>query len=208
MPNEFIDAIKNNDLETVKQIINFDNAIVNEPDERGEKPLYYAADKGFLPIVKYLVEHGALINYTDVNHGGYGITALHVASLEEKNLPVVIYLVEQGADLHLGNYTGVTPLEYINQEMLYGKVVNNGEGIRNLEDIKKYYNDIILNPLVRKRKERKQFYRSHLYKDAREEMFRPERLERIGYFKLDFGKSNSILKKLNLLKKEINYLRK
>jgi len=211
MPNEFINAIKNGDLETVKQIINFDNAIVNEPDERGQKPLYYAADKGFLPIVKYLVEHGALINDTDINHGGYGITPLHVACLEEKNLPVVIYLVEQGGDLNLGNYTGVTPLEYINQEMLFRKEVNNGEGIRNLEDIKNYYRDIKISPLVRKRKERKEFFKSDLYKKSIEEAYSPERLKARGVFnKLDFGKKRNkghliSLKKLN---NEISYLKK
>ena len=207
MPNEFINAIKNGDLETVKQIINFDNAIVNEPDERGEKPLYYAADKGFLPIVKYLVEHGAVINETDVNQGGYGITALHVACLEEKNLPVAIYLAEHGGDLHLGNYTGETPLDYINQDMLYGKQVNNGEGIRNLEDIKNYYNDIKLGPLVKKRKQRKEFFKSDLYKKSIEEAYRPERLKARGDFnKLDFGKKrNNALKSVI---KEISYLRK
>ena len=208
MPNEFINAIKNGDLETVKQIINFDNAIVNEPDERGEKPLYYAADKGFLPIVKYLVEHGANINDTDVNQGGYGITPLHVACLEEKNLPVAIYLAEHGGDLYLRNYSGLSPLDYINQEIFYGRdLPNNGEGIRNLEDIKNYYNDTKLGPLVIKRKQRKEFFKSDLYKKSIEEAYRPERLKARGDFnKLDFGK-----KRNNALKtviNEISYLRK
>jgi hypothetical protein len=90
--------------------------------------------------------------------------------------------------------------------MLYRKIVNNGEGIRNFQDLVDYYHDIKLGPLVRKRRDRKKFYRSDEYRDAITEAYKPERLKRIGYFnQLHFG-SRKVSSEIKF-RKEINFLK-
>jgi hypothetical protein len=151
MDNEdsFFEAVKNNNVrllqqmddQVVRSLVNLRSGII-----RNNTPLYYAADKGYLPLAKYLVEHGADVHEAEheVDQGGYGITPLHVACLEERNLPVAIYLINQGAN-NTPNYNGFTPLDYVNQEMFYKKELPNG-GFSSFQELKDYYRTKTLKP--------------------------------------------------------------
>lgn len=70
----------------------------------------FAAERGFLPIVKLLVEHGA--DVTIPNKFGY--TALH-ASTNGKHLEIVKYLLANGADVGAKDDRGRTPLFFASE---------------------------------------------------------------------------------------------
>ena len=60
-------AIKNNDLQEVKKLIN-EGAALNVKNEYGNTPLHFAAYYGHTNIVRYLIEKGANI-YIENNDG-------------------------------------------------------------------------------------------------------------------------------------------
>lgn len=73
---ELLEASKNNDLETLKALIE-KGADVNAKDEFCNRTaLMYASFNGYLEIVKYLIDKGADINAKDDSN----ITALMWAS--------------------------------------------------------------------------------------------------------------------------------
>lgn len=66
------------------------------------KPHYFACTKGFIDVVKYLVEYGADINKETKD----GISPLSIAC-SNGDQEIIKYLVEHGANIN--NY-GITPL--------------------------------------------------------------------------------------------------
>ena len=208
--DSFFNAVKNNNLKKLNEMedgvvstfVNLKSAILNN-----NTPLYYAADNGYLSLAKYLVEHGADIHEAEdeVDQGGYGITPLHVACLEERNLPVAIYLISQGAN-NTPNYNGLTPLDYVNQEMFYKKEIPNG-GFTNFEELKDYYRSKTLKPFKksvwnikaqkRRYKGNKKFINQHLD-------FPPELRRKIAHYTY-FGKKRRSKKKVD---SEERYLQK
>jgi ankyrin repeat protein len=50
--------------ETVKELVSH-GADVNTPDEEGCTPVYRAAEKGHVDVIRALVEHGADVNTPD-----------------------------------------------------------------------------------------------------------------------------------------------
>ena len=74
----------------------------------GMTALHFAAQKGDIAVVKYLVEHGADIKAQDIV---FSRTAIHFAA-ENGNLETIQYLTEQGADLLDRDGYGATALHY------------------------------------------------------------------------------------------------
>jgi ankyrin repeat protein len=111
--SDLIEAIKANDVEKVKQLIEagvdiedvgdyYENRLIN-----GWTPLQWAVWEGHIKIVKLLIKAGADIN----SQGSDDIdrhTALHCAS----DLPIVKLLIKAGADVSIKDLHGETALQW------------------------------------------------------------------------------------------------
>lgn len=93
MSEELIWAIKNNDLNTIKQICEKDGFDINEELSNGRAALHYAADDGHEQIVAYLLSKGANVNALD----RYGISPL-LAAIYGNHIECVETLLQSGAD--------------------------------------------------------------------------------------------------------------
>lgn len=82
------------------------HADVDVQNARGRTPLYEAAKRGRLEVVKLLVEKGAKI---DAHDAVSGFVPLHIAS-EQKHADVVKYLLDKGAPVDTRNKSEQTPL--------------------------------------------------------------------------------------------------
>jgi ankyrin repeat protein len=72
---EIHEAAENGDLETVKRLISQNPALLEAPDREGKTPLHYAAAKGHLNVVEFLVSKGANVNARNSS----GATPLYLA---------------------------------------------------------------------------------------------------------------------------------
>ncbi|KOB87867.1 hypothetical protein PFDG_04255 [Plasmodium falciparum Dd2] len=91
------------DLASIKKNLKHNPSLINKKNSSGLTPLHYACDRGYIDIVKYLVNQGAHINVED----SYGDTPLHMAAYSEK-LNVVDFLQSVGADINKTNSEGLT----------------------------------------------------------------------------------------------------
>ena len=92
---EFTEAVGKGDLKIVKQYVAKDPKVVNEKFFAWS-PIQMAATKGQLEMAKYLVEHGADVNYV---HPVTQWTAFHLAAFDNYD-SIVKYLAEHGADIN------------------------------------------------------------------------------------------------------------
>jgi hypothetical protein len=99
-----LEAIENGDLDTFSQLVGQDDSLRNGPNYFGSW-LHCASLDGRLPIVKYLVEHGADVN---LRGGSTNTTPISLAALGG-HLQVVAYLVSHGASLDMSD-PGRNPL--------------------------------------------------------------------------------------------------
>lgn len=53
------------EIDMVKMLVEIEKVDINIPDEAGRLPIYFAAEKGDLETVRYLLEHGADATYID-----------------------------------------------------------------------------------------------------------------------------------------------
>jgi ankyrin repeat protein len=104
-----LEATKKGDLDKVSFLVLKAKASIDQADILGNTALHYAAVKGFLDIVIFLVEHHASLNKANND----GDTPLHFAVLLE-HIPVIQYLAQQiftqSASIDLSNNDGETPL--------------------------------------------------------------------------------------------------
>ncbi len=137
---QIFDAVKANDLATVKRLVGADATLANQADKDKNTPLHLAAAGGFVPIAEYLLGKGALIEAADAA----GNTALHAAAVAgtvgtidlllqrharidaanaQQNSPLqeaifngkdeaATLLIERGADLRRGDNQGRTALHF------------------------------------------------------------------------------------------------
>ncbi|CAH1961733.1 unnamed protein product [Acanthoscelides obtectus] len=91
MSSDFVWAIKNGDLEQVKDIIEKKSLNVNEEVD-GRPLILYAADYGQKDVIDYLISAGADVNSKDK----HGITAI-LAAIWEGHKDCVKLLLEKGA---------------------------------------------------------------------------------------------------------------
>ena len=103
--NRLWQAAADGDLQTVKACV-ARGANVNIRCGGGFAPLAVASQKGYLEIVKFLVEHGAEIDKCD--NARHKTALLHAAF--KGHADIVKYLVDKGAALNVQGINGWTPL--------------------------------------------------------------------------------------------------
>eukprot|EP01121_Diplochlamys_sp_Union-15-3_P007592 TRINITY_DN1946_c0_g1_i3.p1 TRINITY_DN1946_c0_g1~~TRINITY_DN1946_c0_g1_i3.p1 ORF type:complete len:496 (-),score=44.64 TRINITY_DN1946_c0_g1_i3:83-1540(-) len=81
---------------------------INNEDERGYTPLHYAARRGRLKIIKFLVAHNGDINKQSTHNGK---TPLHL-TIESGSISVLDYLVCRGADPSIVDHHGRNSLHH------------------------------------------------------------------------------------------------
>ena len=104
--NTLINAANDNHLDEIKFFIENGIDVNSKNNRNGWTALMVASSMGYLDIVKYLVEHGAIIDDQDIG----GDTALMISSYNGY-LDVVKYLIEKGADISLKNKLEETALD-------------------------------------------------------------------------------------------------
>lgn len=100
----FIEAIKKNDIMTVKALVEA-GADINAKDKSGEAPLHIAAVRGYRQITSLLIAEGADINTRDARK----LTPLHAAAWGDHKETVAL-LIAKGANINARDEDGVTPL--------------------------------------------------------------------------------------------------
>ena len=103
-----LEAACDGDKETIKTLIQQDIRLVNIQSKKVQTtPLHVAAHRGYIDIVKLLIDAGADVNAKEGNYSKS--TPLHWAA-KEGNLQVVKLLVESGAELNVkDNWFNLTP---------------------------------------------------------------------------------------------------
>ncbi|XP_046862319.1 myotrophin-like [Xenia sp. Carnegie-2017] len=92
MGEELLWAVKNGDLDKVRELVERKGCSVNSELMNGRNPLHFAADYGQLEVLKYLISKGANVNLPDK----HGITPL-LAAIYEEHLSCVKLLLSKGA---------------------------------------------------------------------------------------------------------------
>jgi ankyrin repeat protein len=103
---EFIEAVKKDDVEKVRKLIESGKIGLNQAlDDVKNVPLHYSAYYGALKVTQFLVEKGADVNIKDVG----GVTPLSMAAYGN-HTAVARFLVKNGADVNIRDEDGGTPL--------------------------------------------------------------------------------------------------
>ena len=100
-------AISNDDINTVKPLINKDLKLLNAKDSNGVTPLHRAISYCQLDIINYLILKGANIHIKD----NLGATALHLACIGGNN-EIIQLLIDKGANIFAKDKRKATPLHY------------------------------------------------------------------------------------------------
>lgn len=107
-------AANRGDLARVKQLVETENADVNSKAPDGWTPLHYAAQKGHLDIVKYLIQKGAHVDAKEQMQGGWTpllTAANNFSQIPNGNFDVIKYLVENQADVNATIESGQNVLD-------------------------------------------------------------------------------------------------
>lgn len=102
---DILDAVKNNDLEKAKVLIERDASLVHIKDEAENTPLHHAAMIGSVEMTEYLLSKGADINAQNTQLN----TPLHEA-IQNRKENTSVFLIKKGADVHKTNIQSQTPL--------------------------------------------------------------------------------------------------
>ncbi len=103
---DIFEAVRNKDVSSLKKIVNADPTAVNVTNPSGHSPLIIASYNRNVEAVKFLLDHGAEVNY-DFSQGA----AIHGASFKGY-FDIVELLVDHGAKLDEPDGNGTTPLIY------------------------------------------------------------------------------------------------
>lgn len=123
---KLFDAVKKNRFNAMAasgQI--YDKVDVNERDERGNTPLYYAGKNGSFEFSKFLIDLGANLNETCSK----GDTPMHMACASN-NMDVIMLFIQHKASFNAVNNNGLTPLANLTEGNL--KRLDLTEGIVSL----------------------------------------------------------------------------
>ena len=108
---EFSGAVNEGKLPIVKKYVEVKKVDVNST-YFAWSPLLMAAAKGQFQVLKYLVDHGADINYT---HPHTKMNAFHHAAFDGRT-DMVKYLASKGADINKKMKGGVSIIRVVKQE--------------------------------------------------------------------------------------------
>lgn len=98
-------------LNAIKEVIGKNPSLVNLKDKDGMTCLHWAADRGHLSIVQYLLSGKADVNATD----DCGNSPLHIACMSQQK-EVVRLLLDAGADTSLVNCDGEAVIDLLRSE--------------------------------------------------------------------------------------------
>jgi ankyrin repeat protein len=104
-----IQAIKDNDIETVERIIKENRLLVHDFDFFNQTPLHWAAKRNSYLIIPFLINHGENIHSQDVA----GRTPLHL-SAEKNHFESLKILLMELADPFKKNKEGKMPIDVTN----------------------------------------------------------------------------------------------
>lgn len=123
--NNLANAIRENNKETVKDILLAYPTIVNETNHIDPvTPLAMATDYNRINIVKILIEHGADLNLATVRRS----PPLYIASMKH-NYKIARLLIEHGANVNITSSSGNTPLHIVEDLNLANLLVSSGANI-------------------------------------------------------------------------------
>lgn len=96
------------EMEAIRSRIDANPAAVDALDERGDAPLHFAVDNRYVPLIRWLLDHGASVNVRDRT----GRTPLDRAVLSgpASDRSMLRLLLERGADPNSADDQGQTPL--------------------------------------------------------------------------------------------------
>ena len=100
-----VEAAKNGDFQSVKNILGNDPTKLDSKDEEGYTALHWACMRAHWDIAEYLIEKGADLNVV----GGDGGTQINWA-VHHDNVDIIKILIEKGAKLNIRNQWGMTEL--------------------------------------------------------------------------------------------------
>lgn len=93
----------------ISNLIKLDNKAVNLPDNSGNTPLIYAAQKGLVNNIKLLLASGAKVDY---RNPATGLSALSAAAAEDRSAAIRLLVRTGKADVNLADLSGRTPIFY------------------------------------------------------------------------------------------------
>lgn len=105
---EIFDAVKNNDMAKVKELIEKDMQQIQAKDQQGYSLFNLACNLGHIEIINFLIDKGADIN---LSAGRLDLTPL-MECARTGNLEVAKLLVEKGADVQIMNKMGVSAMHW------------------------------------------------------------------------------------------------
>ncbi len=101
------DAVKRNDLEGLKSVLDEMPDALDKQDDLGRTPLHWATEESQLDAAELLLEKGANPNIK----ASTGATPLHLAS-DSELMDMAALLTKHGADLDAVDENGWTPLHF------------------------------------------------------------------------------------------------
>ena len=128
---QLLDAVINNNLEKVKNLIKHGADIDIKDNEYKMTPLMYAIHFGYTDMANFFIDNNAKLDEQNT----YGETAL-IRAVNAGNIDIVKKLIEHGADVNTKDETETTAFNYVKdiedekiQEDII-KLLNNAEQIR------------------------------------------------------------------------------